>query len=213
MYKLIVFDLDGTLADTSGGIIECHRFTLNKMRGEYPSDSELNGVIGAPLLSTYMTRFGFPEDQARAAIQIYREHYASTGISNAVVYPDIPSLLSALRERGKKLAVATLKAEQFAKVMLKNLMIDKFFDSIYGVDENDSRTKSQLIEMCMIHCGISPKETLLVGDSEHDRIGAKAAGVDFAAVTYGFGYAPDSPPEISIDRIIERPLKLLEIIK
>lgn len=213
MYKLIVFDLDGTIADTSGGIIECHRFTLHKMRGEYPSDSELEGVIGAPLLSTYMTRFGFSEERAREAVQIYREHYASSGINNAVVYPEVPLLLSALRERRKKLAVATLKAEAFAKVMLKNLNVDGFFDVIFGVDENDSRTKSQLIELCMRHCGTVPEETLLVGDSEHDRAGAEAAGVDFAAVTYGFGYSLANSPELNTICVIDRPLQLLEFVE
>lgn len=212
MYKLIVFDLDGTLADTSGGIIECHRFTLHKMRGKNSSDEDLDGVIGAPLLSTYMTRFGFTEERAREAVKIYREHYASSGINNAEVYTEIPPLLSALRSRGMKLAVATLKSEALAKIMLKNFGIDSFFDVIFGVDENDSRTKSQLIELCMERCKTSPSETLLVGDSEHDRIGAEKAGVNFAAVTYGFGYTQAEPPESNTVCFIDNPLQLEKFI-
>lgn len=212
MYRLIVFDLDGTLADTSGGIIECHRFTMHKMCGKYLSDDELDGVIGAPLLSTYMIRFGLPEDRAREAVQIYREHYALSGINNAVVYPEIPLLLSALRGQGKKLAVATLKAEKFAKTILANLKIGGFFDVIYGVDDTDSRTKSQLIELCMEYCGVLPRETLLVGDSEHDKNGAETTGIDFAAVTYGFGYTPNNTSRLDAVCVVNSPLQLSEFI-
>lgn len=191
-YKLIIFDMDGTLADTSVGIIECHKQTLYKMRGSYPNENELKDVIGAPLLSTYIERFGFSENQAREAVQFYRKKYEILGVDNVRLYPKMAEVLSKLKKEGYMLSVATLKAENFAKIILKNLQVYGLFDVVCGVDEKDSYTKAELIEMCMKYCNSSSKNTLLIGDSLHDRLGADEVGIGFAAVTYGFGFSKTS---------------------
>lgn len=195
-YKLIIFDMDGTLADTSAGIIECHKRTLYKMRGTYPNDEELDGVIGSPLLSAYIDRFGFSEKQAREAVRFYRENYESFGINKVELYPDMAKVLTKLKKEGYMLSVATLKAEAFAKRMLKNLQIYNLFDIVCGVDNKDTYTKTELVKMCMRHCCVLPENTLLVGDSQHDQLGAEEAGIDFAAVTYGFGFSKTSVSNI-----------------
>ena len=69
-YKLVIFDFDGTIADTSPGIVDAHRFALSYMRKNVPSDSELRAVIGGHLLDTYIHRFGFSEMQARDAVRV-----------------------------------------------------------------------------------------------------------------------------------------------
>ena len=79
-YNLIIFDLDGTLANTSKGILHYHKFTNTTMGRKTPTKKELDGIIGGPLLKTYIERFKFSEDDAKKAVEIYRLEYAKTGI-------------------------------------------------------------------------------------------------------------------------------------
>ena len=187
-YKLVIFDFDGTLADTSAGILDAHRFALSEMGRPIPSDEELCSVIGGHLLKTYVEKFGFSEIDARKAVQIYRNRYADVGIHKVTMYPGIDELLKKLKAGGCITAVATLKAEKFAKLMLAEMDIIDLFDYVCGMDENDSQTKTSLIKKCMICAACDSSESVLIGDSQNDLIGAKEAGVDFIGVRYGFGF-------------------------
>lgn len=188
MYRLIVFDLDGTLADTSPGIIECHRYANAAMGRPITDDRLLEGIIGGPLYETYRERFGYPEDEARRAVEIYRARYAEVGVAGSALYPGMDACLAALKERGYLLAVATLKAEELARRLLDRLGVAGYFDVIHGMDRQDGRSKSDIIRMCMAELGAAPEETVLVGDSVHDAKGAQQTGVAFLGVTYGFGF-------------------------
>lgn len=211
--KLFVFDLDGTLADTSPGIYECHRYANLKMRGKAPSDDELRGIIGGPLLRTYTDRFGYSEQQARQAVRIYREHYACEGIKGAVLYPGIADALCELKRRGYLTAVATLKAEGLARSILARLGLDQYFDIIHGMNESDSLSKADLVRKCLNELQCTPQQTVLVGDSEHDAKGAAEAGVGFIGCTYGFGFSDKQEAAVySPMLVIDRPNELVSFL-
>lgn len=190
-YKLVIFDFDGTIADTSSGILDAHRFALSHMRKNVPSDLELRTVIGGYLLDTYIHRFGFSEMQAREAVQVYRERYATVGIHKAELYPEFEVMAKRLYEKGYLIGVATLKAEKFAEIMLRELGIRKWFNTVCGMDEYDNLDKAELIKKCCSICGVNEKNAILIGDSNNDAVGAHEAGVDFIGVTYGFGFQKD----------------------
>ena len=98
--RLIVFDLDGTLADTSPGIINSHKFANLKMGRQVPDDETLAKVIGGPLLETYKKKFSYSDSDAVEAVRIYRERYATHGINEVEIYSEIPELLKELKSRG-----------------------------------------------------------------------------------------------------------------
>lgn len=187
-YQLVIFDMDGTLADTSPGIYNSHRYAHKMMGRQEPTNEELDGIIGGPLLKNYRERFGFSETDARKAVEFYRDYYAENGIYQAELYSGMGATLRKLHDLGIYLGVATLKAERFAKIMLKNMSVYDCFDAICGMDEHDTRTKAQLIKLCMEKVGVSSTDTILVGDSIHDLNGAKECCIDFLGVTYGFGF-------------------------
>ncbi len=199
MYKLVIFDLDGTLADTSEGIYQSHRHALEAM-GRSLQEDMLNGVIGGELLVIYRDRFGFNEGEAREAVRIYREWYQQHGIFQATLYAGMKETLIDLKNRGCRLAVATLKREDFAKQMLERMGVAECFDWIYGMDIGDTLNKQLLLMKCMAAADVTAKETVLVGDSENDAKGAKACEMDFIAVTYGFGFSPerDVPTNVAV---------------
>lgn len=210
MKKLIVFDMDGTLADTSPGILNSHRHAHKMMGRPVPDDKALEGVIGGPLLKQFTDRFGYSEPDAREAVTIYRNYYAEKGLLEAELYPGMAEALRQLHNSGCKLGVATLKAERFVKVMLEHMGVADCFDAIYGMDEADTRTKTMLIDMCMEATGCSREETVMVGDSIHDLNGARLSGVDFLGVTYGFGFKDSIPEgEVFIDHASALPKAIL----
>lgn len=191
MYNLVIFDMDGTIANTSLGILNSHRYAHKFMGRPIPSDEILKSVIGGPLLQTYTDRFGFSLNEAKRAVSAYRDYYSRRGLNETVLYPGIEQTLETLFNNGIHIAMATLKAESFAKTMLKNMGIFEYFDVVYGMNDQDTRTKSQLINMCIDSIGCKKENSLMVGDSIHDFLGSEASCVPFLAVTYGFGFRPE----------------------
>lgn len=191
MKKLVLFDFDGTLADTSEGIINSHKYAHEQMLRKIPGEDVLYGVIGGPLLKTYIDKFCFNEADAVKAVKIYRDYYARQGINEACLYDGMSDLLSSLKKDGFKLGIATLKAESFAIKMADILGIKQYFDVIHGVDGDDKLTKSLIIDKCISDLHLTPDVTIMVGDSIHDYNGANESNVDFIGVSYGFGFTKD----------------------
>ena len=187
-YRLVIFDMDGTLVDTSKGIYNCHKYVNKTYADRELTDAELDGVIGGPLLDTYRVKWGYPDTEARRLVEKYRDYYKKIGLNDICLYVGIIEFLEYLKKKNFLVGVSTLKSEVFAKQIIHNLGIGEYFDIICGMDENDTRTKNGLIDMCMDKMKVSKDDTILIGDSIHDAKGAKESGVDFIAVTYGFGY-------------------------
>lgn len=210
MYKLAIFDMDGTLADTSPGIILSHQYTHRMMGKIEPTEKEIIAAIGSPLKKTYRERFGFTEEETEKAIEIYLEHYRKSGIKYAKLYTGTDRVLETLAKKGIKLAVASLKAEKFLQPMLENMSIIHLFSAICGMDENHSATKAGLILKCMELTGTPPAASVMIGDSEVDREGAKAVGVDFIGLAYGIGFSRDHMKD---DDMCEKPEDILDKLR
>lgn len=188
MNKAVIFDMDGTLADTSSGIVNCYRFALSELGLPTPSsDDVLIGLIGGPLVNNFMKAFSLSEEEAIVATKIYRERYAKIGFSEAKLYPGMKNLLIQLKNQNYLIGIATLKAERFAVEMVNRFGISEYFDSICGVVDSDI-SKSKLIAQCVDELGIEASDAVYIGDSENDANGARQNGIDFIAVTYGFGF-------------------------
>lgn len=208
-YELVIFDLDGTLADTSEGIFNAHKYANAYMKRREPTEQELKNIIGAPLLDTYINVFKYKESEARKAIKVYRDWYDIYGVKEARLYDHIYEMLQVLHHKSYKLAVATLKTEILAKKVLGNLGIAQLFDLIHGVDTNDKLSKCDLINMCINELKCEKATSILVGDSLHDMAGALKAGIDFIGVTYGFGSFDDLQSSMVMQ--IDNPLEILDI--
>lgn len=188
MKKLIIFDLDGTLLDTSEGIMHCYRKTGEILNLKENIFENKKCVIGEPLKDGFRRLYMIDsESQFEKAIAAYRSLYQSEGINMFTTYQGIEVLLKNLKENGYLLAVATLKAESYAKQMLESAGLAKYFDVIHGWDGTDSCTKAYIITKVIFTLNLIPSDSILVGDSEYDAYGADAAEVDFLGVSYGFG--------------------------
>ena len=190
MYKAILFDLDGTLTESGEGITKCVQYALEKL-GKPESDlKKLEVFIGPPLMEQFMKYAGLDEEMARRAVEYYRERYSTTGIFENRPYPGVEEMLQELKRKKYLLAVASSKPEYFVKQILDYFHLTEYFDEIVGSELNGSRTnKTEVIEETLRRLGLDKhrEQVIMVGDKEHDVLGARAAGLECVAVSYGYG--------------------------
>ena len=190
MYKAILFDLDGTLTDSGEGITKSVQYALEKVGKPEPDLQKLRIFVGPPLLEQFQEYAGIDEETARKAVEIYRERYAPVGIYENELYLGIPEMLSGLKQRGYKLAIASSKPENFVKIVAEYFHIDSYFDEMVGSEPEGRRTnKTEVIEETLKRLGFSEHrdQVIMVGDKEHDVFGARRAGLECIAVSYGYG--------------------------
>lgn len=187
-YQCVLFDLDGTLANTYQGIFNCYQYAAKQMGLELPTEKLVHEAIGAPLTNVFREKFGLDQEKVEEATKWNRIRYAEKGIYEVNSYPKMEEVLKQLKEKGIWLGVATLKKEEFAKEILSMLGLDKYLDVIVGMDAKDKRTKAEMIKRALSMGGQSIDNAVLVGDSFYDALGADEANIDFIGVTYGFGF-------------------------
>ena len=188
-YRNIIFDLDGTLIDSRAGILASLRHTLGRLGHDLGPDLDLNWAIGPPL-DEVMSRILEPlgDDRWSEAVALYREHYGSVGLLEASPYEGIAELLTELAEAGRVLVVATTKRTAFARVILEHQGWAGYFTGVYGSEPGGRLDrKADLVRHVLKELRLAPGETVMVGDREHDAIGARANAVAFVAAGYGYG--------------------------
>lgn len=187
--EYIFFDLDGTLTDPALGITNSLIYALEKFDIHIKNREELYQFIGPPLIDKMMEVYGFSNEKAKEGLMYYREYFRDKGIFENSVYPGISNMLKELQNCGYKLVLATSKPEEFAKRILEHFDLAKFFCFIGGSDLGEVRSsKAAVIEYDMINLGISdPRKCIMVGDREHDVIGAREHGIETVGVRFGYG--------------------------
>ena len=193
MYDWILFDLDGTLTDPGIGITNAVAHALKRFGLPVPEREKLYPFIGPPLTDSFMKYYGLTPEEADQAVVYYREHFRDIGIFENEVYPGIPEMLEQLLAAGKKLALATSKPEAFAKRIMDLFDLAKYFTFIGGAEFTGPRTKKgAVIAYVLESCGITDKSrVLMVGDREHDVLGAKENGLACMGVLFGYGDLPE----------------------
>lgn len=189
MYKYILFDLDGTLTDPGLGITNAVMYALKKFNIEVSDRTELYKFIGPPLLDSFEIYYGMSKEESQLALQYYREYFKPHGLYENTVYDGIEELLSELKERGYLLILATSKPEPFAVEILRYFKLDKYFHFIAGATMDEKRVKkADVIAYALESCEITElSKVIMVGDREHDVLGAKEVGLECIGVLYGYG--------------------------
>jgi len=189
MFHTVLFDLDGTLTDPAEGITNSVAYALQKWGIGVEDKQSLCCFIGPPLKESFMTHYGFSREDALKSIEYYREYYRDQGIYENELIPGTQQILEELKRQGRRIILATSKPEEFAERILKYFRIDGYFDVIAGATMGESRNlKSEVIAYALERAGItSPEGVIMVGDREHDVLGAKANNIPCIGVLFGFG--------------------------
>jgi phosphoglycolate phosphatase len=188
-YDLYLFDLDGTLTDPKIGITKSVRYALAGFGISVPSLDHLTKFIGPPLRDSFKIYYGFSDAEAEKAVSIYREYFSEYGIYENTVYPGVPEALDDLNEHSKTIILATSKPTVYAERILAHFGLNEYFTLVAGSELNGSRSlKSEVIKYALdIVDPQRTKSAVMIGDREHDIIGARKNGIDSVGVTYGYG--------------------------
>ena len=189
MFDTVLFDLDGTLTDPGEGITKSVEYALKKFDIITQDRRELYKFIGPPLKDSFMKYYGFSEEKAEQAIAYYREYFRDIGIFENEVYEGVENMLRTLHVDGKRLVLATSKPEEFAIRILDHFGLKKYFAVTAGASMDSSRSKKgDVIAYAISLCENFNKDTaVMIGDREHDIIGAKENGLKSIGVLYGYG--------------------------
>ena len=208
-YTYILFDLDGTLTDSGPGIKNGFRYTLERFGREILSDEQLGQFVGPPLNESFGKILGFSEEETVKAISVYREYYFDKGVYENEVYPGIRELLERINAAGKKLIIATSKAEHGANIVLDHFDLRKYFSFVSCATETGRITKTDVIRYAIEQCHIDDlSKAVMIGDRKYDIGSATETGLDSIGVLYGYGdrdehekagatYIAETPEEIA----------------
>lgn len=188
-YQYILFDLDGTLTDPKLGITKSVAYALKSYGIQVDDLDSLLKFIGPPLQESFVKYYGFSEEQGAEAVEKYREYFKPYGIYENKVYDGVENMLAELVKCGKKVILATSKPTVFANVILEYFHLDKYFTCAVGSELDGSRVKKgEVITEALRQAGVTDKSlAVMIGDREHDILGAKENGIDSIGILYGYG--------------------------
>ena len=196
---LIIFDLDGTIAETRQDIAINFAAGFKNIGIDVPMNRLLDLVDGSPLEKTYkVIRPNGTKAEMDKFLDGFKSNQKRRG-PGGEPYKHIPELLKALRKQpGVKLAVATARPADNAVRMLKKMGLRDKFDFVTGTDGSGMPHKPapDMLLYVAKRAGVAPGRTVFVGDTKTDMMAGKSAGMSTVALTYGMG----KPGELAAQR-------------
>ena len=184
----IIFDFDGTLADTQRGIVATAQEVLRRMGREAADERALAATIGLPLRENFTRGAGLSDEEADRAVTIYREIFETFAIPAITVFPGVEEVLATLAARGVPMAVASSRGQHSLEGLMHHLGLDCYIplSFVFGV-ETAARPKPapDILYVILGKLGAKPEETLVVGDTTFDIEMGRAAGCYTCGVSYG----------------------------
>lgn len=192
--RTVVFDLDGTLADTSGDLIAAANACFDARGLGALLDPEADALIafhgGRAMLTAGYSRLGLAEaevaERVEADFNPFIAHYGANIDRYTVLYPGALAAVQTLRAQGFATAICTNKPEGLARVLLDRMAISDLFDALIGADTLPVRKPAPEPYLAAVaQAGGTPERSFLLGDTNTDRETARAVGVPCALVTFG----------------------------
>lgn len=214
-YDSVIFDFDGTVADTGEGVFHAIRYAIEKQGLPQPPDSEMRRFIGPPLKESFGEFFPWIDAECiDRLIELYREDYSAGGIYRFKLYDGMEKLLTDLKNAGIKTAIASSKPDFFIKQILDKCGLDKYFDVPVGAANEDVHAdKAEIVaEAKKRLAALGCENPLMVGDRKFDINGAKAENVPVAAVLFGYG-SREEFEQYNADYIVASCEELWQIVK
>ena len=188
MIETVLFDLDGTLTDSGLGITKGVQYALGQLGYDVPPRESLFSFIGPPLHKSFQRHCGVDEAGAAEAVRQFRVYYNEMGgILENEVYPGVRELLRDLKAAGKRLMVATSKPQAAAEKVMRHFGLDEFVPEIIGGTDDTRNTKGKGIAYALREYGVDPTTAVMVGDREHDILGAAENNLPAIGITWGYG--------------------------
>ena len=214
--KLVIFDLDGTLADTLPDISAA----LERVVSKYGSFGDLQALVrrsignGAQkLVERVYKALGITAGNILDDLAEYRAAYAANSCIKTALYPNTLPVLQALKEKEMQMAVATMKPRESTAVVLEKLGIRPYFSTVLSADDMHApKPDPWSVYFCAQKAGVAPQQALIIGDSMTDVGAGKASGAVIVAVLSGYS-GREKMQESGADYLVEEIGGLLPILE
>ncbi|HXX53143.1 MAG TPA: HAD-IA family hydrolase [Thermodesulfovibrionales bacterium] len=210
--KLIIFDLDGTLIDSSVDIMNALNYALQPYNVKPVTVTDTIAMVGEGITRLIEKLVGDKEAEVKADVmRRFLGHYSNHILDNTKQYPGVRETLEWLQEGAYKKAVISNKRESLSREVLSGLGLLNYFDVVVGSDTTPERKPSPVpVRVVLSELHVPPCDAVIVGDSSYDVDAGRAAGVLTVAVTYGY-----RPREViaHADHLIERMADLIPLIE
>ena len=205
MIKNYIFDLDGTIVNSSQEVLMCFKKAFEKANYEIDANRLNSNVIGPPLKQILQLIAPDLTDETKLEeiVAHFREIYDNNKNDISVMYPGMFDFLKKLKNEGCKIFMATFKPMAPTLRIVKMLEIEDLFDDIYTIDKfGDRISKEEMIKDILNIYELDKSETVMIGDAPTDMTAAKANGIKAVGVLWGYG--TDKEPLISsADCVVE----------
>jgi len=184
-HRVVLFDLDGTLADTIPLIVASYQHAFRTVLAEEVEEGRARAWIGRPLLPALLEE---SPEHGHELDRVYREWNLANTPSLIRRYPGVPELLAQLTAAGVTCAVATSKRRETARLALVGVGIDHLVDVVAGLEDTAAHKPApDPLLFAAASLGVDPAHCVYVGDATVDVLAARAAGMAAVAVTWGAG--------------------------
>jgi len=206
---LVIFDLDGTLIDSSRDLANSVNATREPLHLAPLDDGTVYSYVGNGALVLIRRALGpdYSEDEVQDALMFFLGYYRDHMLDHTVLYPGVRDVLNRFHAAGIRMAVLTNKPVRLSQAIIDGLSLTAHFMRVYGGNSFEQKKPHPIgIETLITECGASRDETLMVGDSSVDVQTARSAQVKVCGVTWGF--QPETFADCPPDFLIHRPDEL-----
>lgn len=188
--------MDGTLIDSSEGIVSAVEDTINELNLTPLDRDFIKSCIGPPIGDSIGKKMGYPTETIEEFYEVFRPVYKKKYLFLAEVYSGVRELLSELKTANIRIGIATNKREDYTPLILEKLDLLRYCDTVCAMDMAGTKKKQDLIEDCMANLCVGKSETIMVGDTINDLTAAAKCDMVGIGVLYGFGFkTPEDIPE------------------
>lgn len=182
---VVLFDFDGTLADTKPCIVRTATQVLREWGLTDEEIGDAGRLVGPPFPLAYSLVYGLSEEDAAEVTRRYREIYAGLGPERNPLFDGVREMLTELKTRGKRLAIVSSKMERFVRMALQQTGIEDLFEEVVTQTGVKDPGKAGLIAEALRRLDAEPEDAVMLGDRRYDIEGAVATGVDSIGVYLG----------------------------
>jgi phosphoglycolate phosphatase len=185
----LLFDLDGTLADSFPGISRSINQTLTVLGRPTVAVDDLRPFVGARLAAIFGALLQSDDvTLVDRAVDLYRPLFDEVGILDSRVFPGVPEALATFRDAGHSLQVVTVRSIESARLVVRHFNLDGYFDAVHGPEPAQRVCdKADLVRAALDLAGAHARDTIMIGDRADDIRAARAHGVCAVAVGWGYG--------------------------
>lgn len=214
MYKLAIFDLDGTLLDTLGGLANSANYALEQNGFEIHEMDKYRMFVGAgiPKVIERMLPEKHRDQQTKDRVRaIFDQHYKEHNLEQPKPFEGMIEALQTLKQKGVHIAVLSNKPHELTQIMIDNVFENEV-ELTYGQREGvPIKPNPQGVEEVIDHFVVDKKECVYIGDMDIDMLVGKNAGIDTIGVAWGFREGKGLV-EAGADYVIEEVSQLVEVI-